>query len=268
MSLCENFRCSFSCKKCCYKPELFPIWTPSVPGIQGSPGAQGIPGPQGAPGAQGPPGPGGGSQGAPGIQGNVGDQGAPGIQGNVGDQGAPGIQGNVGDQGSPGIQGNVGDQGAPGIQGNVGDQGAPGIQGAPGANLGYITIYTETTTVTYLNNQPVFFNFIVTPTSPVFSFTPVATAITINQSGIYSVNYIITPFNATGFGIRVNGSTVILQSRMSVTIGGLPIVSFFTTPFNAGDRIELINLGGPTNLTNLAGPGVTMTAIMTLIKIM
>ncbi len=138
----------------------------------------------------------------------------------------PGEQGPIGPQGAQGIPGPQGIQGEVGPQGPQGNQGRPGAQGpcCP-INGTYTSIYSNMDQYVPSNNAATF--ELVSATTPTFDLSLAATTgqVTVQKSGVYSINW----------GVHVTETTF-----------SFPIVSWSFTLCQNGNPI-LSTASGATN---------------------
>lgn len=147
----------------------------------------------------------------PGPQGDQGPAGEQGPQGSVGATGPTGPQGATGATGAQGPIGNTGPQGATGAQGPTGATGATGPQGPEGPSRRIETYFGTTDgsgdySITY---------------SPAFAEIPCV------------LPDLIATANSQTWRISsstVNGFTVRVEQRSQVTVLGVQVVGFTTTP--------------------------------------
>ncbi|MBV4435809.1 collagen-like protein, partial [Clostridium tyrobutyricum] len=231
-----------------------PIGPDGAQGPAGAAGPQGINGPAGPQGAQGPIGPQGvqgpaGTNGVDGIQGPAGPTGPAGAQGLAGAQGPQGPQGVQGPAGVDGPQGSVGPTGPQGIQGPTGLQGPQGPQGPAGADgatgpanglNAYGYIYNLQDSMAIVNGDILFSN---NGYLNGIAHTTGTAEISITQTGIYEINYIISTTinsNTASLAIAVNGF-VQPSTQVIVLLGAGKTSGNAVLTLNAGDIITLRN---------------------------
>ncbi|MBR9649289.1 DNRLRE domain-containing protein [Clostridium tyrobutyricum] len=231
-----------------------PIGPDGAQGPAGAAGPQGINGPAGPQGAQGPIGPQGvqgpaGTNGVDGIQGPAGPTGPAGAQGLAGAQGPQGPQGVQGPAGVDGPQGSVGPTGPQGIQGPTGPQGPQGPQGPAGADgatgpanglNAYGYIYNLQDSMAIANGDILFSN---NGYLNGIAHTTGTAEISITQTGIYEINYIISTTinsNTASLAIAVNGF-VQPSTQVIVLLGAGKTSGNAVLTLNAGDIITLRN---------------------------
>lgn len=231
-------------------------------GPQGEPGTAGPVGPQGEAGATGPAGPAGvtgptgmtGAVGAAGPEGPQGDQGPRGDQGPEGPAGPQGPQGQPGSTGPTGVTGPTGMTGATGPTGPTGSTGPTGPTGrtgptGPTGTLPYPTsgsLYSNTAQTLAPNqySTPVSFT-LVTPYY--VSLGADGYTITVQNQGLYYINYSITP--ASGANANANialmlprgGSvpTAQLLSIRPLTENNINVSAGFMATLAAGEELFL-----------------------------
>ncbi|MED3420941.1 collagen-like protein, partial [Bacillus thuringiensis] len=165
-----------------------------------------------------------------------------GIQGEPGPGGPTGLQGVQGIQGPPGPEGPTGLQGNPGFQGPLGPQGPSG----PNAPTTYANL-TFIGTQTVLSGAPVNFSNSTQVTNLIFDGL---NSVIIIDSGIYTIEYFIaidptTSLPAIIFAVGVNGQTQ-NQRSMGMNTSGSVIAGNLIASLNAGDQVQLFNVGQNT----------------------
>ena len=201
-----------------------------VQGIQGPTGPQGLQGIQGIQGPTGPTGP----QGIQGVPGEIGPTGPQGLQGVQGVAGATGPTGPTGPQGLQGVQGVAGDigatgptgpQGLQGIQGPTGPIGPQGIAGevgatgptSPAGDSAVIEAYGGLfdTSVESLTLTPGTSTLIpLASIMPSSNVTIGTNTLTIEEAGVYEINYMLSGTAALGntgditFSVQNNGVAI------------------------------------------------------------
>lgn len=182
----------------------------------GSTTCQGDPGNPGATGLSGAT----GATGADGFTGFTGNQGAQATQGNTGNTGPTGATGLTGITGIQGAQGAASDaQGATGPTGPIGQTGPQGIVGSAGLNAvdaSFAYIYA-TGNQSVASGQSVVFNVNYIATG--IAHTLNTSVITIQNTGVYEINYTVKPTEIAQFTIYING----LREASSSYIGEMAI---------------------------------------------
>ena len=235
-----------------------------APGPMGATGATGAPGIIGATGATGPT----GATGAAGATGITGPTGAAGATGATGATGPTGATGATGGTGPTGPTGATGVTGATGPTGATGATGVTGPTGATGAISDYAYIYNtgaETVAVegdtTFDTNGPM---------TAGFSHVPGSATVTVNSTGVYSIDFSIRESTgAAQFALADNGtvipSTIFGGGISEVQLSGQAIVSLV-----AGDVLTLRNhtsSGTITLTTSAGGSAVSVDASLEIEKI-
>lgn len=174
------------------------------------------------------------------------ERGATGATGDVGPQGP------TGPRGPRGPAGPTGDEGLQGIQGPTGNDGPQGATGATGPTgprgLSAFAYFSKTNDDPVLPNSPVIFNF-NSPSNTLNITNNGAGTFTINEDGIYYINYIITPFS--------NGAPRLVAGIVTSTSPFVP-ESFYKiepvspVPVLAGQLIYQFAAGTTFSLSNLS----------------
>lgn len=299
---------------CCRRGPTGPMGPRGCPGPQGIPGCQGIPGMTGPTGPTGrsvvirstttidPDEPASvidigneslaildfsiprGTTGATGVTGPAGSTGATGVTGPAGTAGATGPTGITGPTGSAGTVGATGATGATGIRGAtgptgpIGPTGATGIRGATGptGTLPYPTsgsLYSTTaqTLPSTGNYAPVSFK-LVTPYY--VSLAEDGYTVTVQNQGLYYINYSITP--ATGANANANvalllprgGSTPTAQllSTRPMTTNNINLSAGFMATLAAGEQLFL-GVRSSETVTLAASPSLVTNATLTICQV-
>lgn len=226
---------------------------------QGDPGNPGATGFTGDTGATGP-------DGFTGFTGNQGASAAQGNTGNTGPTGATGFTGSVGIQGAQGAASDA--QGATGNTGPIGQTGPQGIVGAAGLNAAdasFAYIYA-TGNQSVASDQPVVFN--VNYIASGISHTPGDSIITIQNDGVYEINYTVKPTVIAQFVLYINGSRQASSSYIGGN-GAFPNSGILLIGLRAGDQITLRSeRAGATPLSSdTIPPFVNLAAAITLRQI-
>lgn len=233
--------------------------------------------PRGATGATGSTGPT-GSTGAPGVTGPTGSSGVTGVTGPTGSTGATGVTGPTGLAGSTGNTGPTGPTGVTGATGATGSRGATGPTGPTGPTgaLPYPTsgsLYSTTAqTLTPTGNYaPVSFK-LVTPYY--VSLAEDGYTVTVQNQGLYYINYSITP--ATGANANANvalllprgGSTPTAQllSTRPMTTNNTNLSAGFMATLAAGEQLFL-GVRSSETVTLAASPSLVTNATLTIYQV-
>lgn len=172
-------------------------------------------------------------------QGPTGPQGAQGFMGLTGATGPVGPTGPQGDQGIPGIAGPAGPQGLQGIQGIQGPTGPTG----PAPITAFGGIYNDVATTALSANVP---SAVIMPsTMPANNTTLASNGITVDQPGVYKVEYSYTgtpnvdttlSASVVNNGIAIPGgtTTVTASANSQTNTDGTVLVNL-----NAGDVVAL-----------------------------
>jgi hypothetical protein len=164
----------------------------------------------------------------------------------------------AGPQGPKGSQGTAGPSGPVGAQGFIGPQGPQGIQGPPGtpctAQATYGGAYSSVTQIIPSGEAPVFESITQASADIDFTMAAITGIITINRTGIYSIEFATQgtltppfpkPVPAFSFSLLQNGVLVPGSAYTSFTsspndtvshTGGTTLISVVT-----GDTIQLLN---------------------------
>jgi len=201
-------------------------------GISGSTGSTGPQGPTGITGIGGCTGDSGitGLTGATGIAGILGATGLNGLTGPIGATGAAGTLspiGPTGATGSTGATGGTGGTGATGlgvigVTGATGATGSTGVTGSTGATgpdgnlyLAYAYVYNTVnqivavgSAVTFNSNGPIFGGIIDPANGITHTPIPPSSTISINQTGTYSISFIVSGTTPNQFTLFLNGVAV------------------------------------------------------------
>lgn len=247
---CNNGCCS---SHCCRRGPTGPM------------GPRGCPGPQGIPGTTGSTGPT-GSTGAPGVTGSTGPSGATGVTGPTGSTGATGVTGPTGSTGATGSTGPAGVTGATGSRGPTGPTGA-----LPYPTSGSLYSTTAQTLTPTGNYAPVSFE-LVTPYY--VSLAEDGYTVTVQNQGLYYINYSITP--ATGANANANvalllprgGSTPTAQllSTRPMTTNNTNLSAGFMATLAAGEQLFL-GVRSSETVTLAASPSLITNATLTIYQV-
>ncbi len=175
------------------------------------------------------------------------ERGPTGATGATGPEGPRGFRGQRGPDGPTGNEGLQGIQGPTGVTGFTGATGATGPTGAQGVSS--YAYFSKTTNDTVLPGAPLIFNFDSPSNTPDITNNHAGT-FTVNTSGIYYINYIITPdVTDTSFplvaGIVTSVAPIVPESFYKIQPGstGDPVLAGqFLYQFTAGTTFTLSNL--------------------------
>lgn len=179
-------------------------------------------------------------------------------RGPTGPTGATGPEGPRGFRGPRGPEGATGDEGLQGIQGPTGNDGPTGSTGPTGPTgqqgLSSFSYFSKTTNDTVLPSEPIIFDFSSPENTPDISNDNAGT-FTVNTSGIYYINYIITPV-ATSLtprfvsGIITSTALIVPESFYKIE----PLTGGFSTtiPVLAGQFLYSFTAGTTFSLNNLS----------------
>ena len=213
-------------------------------------------------GPTGPTGPAGGPTGPTGPQGLQGTPGATGPTGPQGLQGTPGATGPTGPQGlqgTPGATGPTGPQGLQGTPGTTGPTGPTGPAGAEGLGLASYGGRFNTTPQVLALTTGVPTTIELTTNMPInnITYNP-ANSITINDTGIYEVNY---SANVTS----TNSSTISLALRINNNpVNSATLTNVFSDGENAiysGSVILALTSGDILNMALTSNEAATGSVI-------
>lgn len=212
--------------------------------IRGPKGDPGPTGPQGIPGLIGPTGSTGpqGNIGPTGPQGEMGPQGIPGPQGI---QGLPGIPGERGPKGDRGLQGEAGPKGDTGPKGEMGPQGLPGPLEVP--TVMFMATSQDITNpegLTILPKDKLPITVKINDDDSNFYLSPDNYSITIFNSGIYKVDYIVEAYIPDS--LNENGNTISIALKKV----GEPTVYIGSSVWASKTAPNLIVGHGILNLTS------------------
>lgn len=304
-SQCHSCNNCCSSSHCCRRGPTGPMGPRGCPGPQGVPGCQGIPGTTGPTGATGrgvvirstttvspdepasvidigneslaildfsiPRGATGatGATGSTGAAGATGSTGATGITGPAGPAGSSGATGNTGPTGATGATGATGSRGATGPTGSTGPTGPTGTLPYPTSGSLYST--TAQTLAPTENYAPVSFK-LVTPYY--VSLAEDGYTVTVQNQGLYYINYSITP--ATGANANANvalllprgGSTPTAQllSTRPMTANNTNISAGFMATLAAGEQLFL-GVRSTETVTLAASPSLVTNATLTIYQV-
>lgn len=179
-------------------------------------------------------------------------------RGPTGPTGATGPEGPRGFRGPRGPEGATGDEGLQGIQGPTGNDGPTGSTGPTGPTgqegLTSYAYFSKTTNDTVSPSAPIIFDFSSSSNTPDISNDNAGT-FTVNTSGIYFINYIITPV-ATDLtprfvaGIVTSTALIVPESFYKIE----PLTGGFSTtiPVLAGQFLFNFTAGTTFSLNNLS----------------
>lgn len=183
-------------------------------------------------------------------------------KGATGATGAEGPRGPRGPIGPRGPEGPTGDEGLQGIQGPTGNDGAQGPTGPTGPTgplgLSAFAYFSKTTNDPVLPTAPIIFDFSSPSNTPNITNDGAGT-FTVNQSGIYFINFIITPltvFDSSRFVAGIVTSTAPLVPESFYKIE--PNTNVSNIPVLAGQLLFNFTAGTTFSLNNLSTT-VTMT---------
>ena len=191
-------------------------------------------------GPTGPTGPSGESGGPTGPTGPQGIQGETGSTGSTGPTGPAGTDGTTGPTGPQGIQGDVG---ATGPTGSQGIQGPTGPTGATPILSGMQLQLQIADQVTIGDNENVIFDTVISSFSSAISYDDTTGIITINDNGVYYINW----------WIATDGSISAAFTIFSIDVSGGPVISS-NTP------IQSDNMSGNA-LLNVTNAPVTLSLV-------
>lgn len=175
------------------------------------------------------------------------ERGPTGPTGPTGPEGPRGIRGPRGPAGATGDEGLQGLQGPTGLNGPTGPTGATGATGAQGVTS--YAYFSKTTNDDVAAGSPIIFDF-TSPDNTVDISYDNAGTITVNTSGIYYINYIITPSASsltTRFvaGIVTSISPIVPESfyKIEPNDTSIPVLTGqLLYQFTAGSTFSLNNL--------------------------
>lgn len=210
-----------------------------------------------------------GSTGAPGVTGSTGPSGATGVTGPTGSTGATGVTGPTGSTGATGSTGPAGVTGATGSRGPTGPTGPTGTLPYPTSGSLYST--TAQTLTPTGNYAPVSFE-LVTPYY--VSLAEDGYTVTVQNQGLYYINYSITP--ATGANANANvalllprgGSTPTAQllSTRPMTTNNTNLSAGFMATLAAGEQLFL-GVRSSETVTLAASPSLITNATLTIYQV-
>lgn len=179
-------------------------------------------------------------------------------RGPTGPTGATGPEGPRGFRGPRGPEGATGDEGLQGIQGPTGNDGPTGATGPTGPTgqqgLSAYSYFSKTTNDTVSPSDPIVFDF-SSPNNTSDISNDNAGTFTVNTSGIYSINYIITPVATSltpRFVAGIVTSTVLIVPESFYKIEPLTGGFSTTVPVLAGQFLYNFTAGTTFSLNNLS----------------
>lgn len=177
-------------------------------------------------------------------------------RGATGATGEEGPRGPIGPRGREGPVGPTGEEGLQGIQGPTGNQGSPGPTGPTGPTgpigLSSFAFFSKTTNESVPPSSPIIFNFNSPNNTPDISNNGAGT-FTVNTTGIYFINYEITPIaNSTTprfvAGIVTSTEPLVPESFYKIE----PVITTQNIPVLAGQLFFQFNAGTTFSLSNLS----------------